>query len=283
MSMDLFVRLLGRRRAWRLGRRLYMTARGDGPNGIAINGEAALIRQCIRGLQRSSQPECFVAFDIGANLGHWSEVVLRESENAGTKFALELFEPVDAPFEQLTGEFAHLEDVRVHKCAVSDRNGTAPMQIVGEFAGTNSLSPSVDPAAISVDVPVETLSSILKRLEIGTVHLCKVDAEGHDLNILEGMRDALLAGAIEVVQFEYNWRWLMSGSTLQAVFAIAKDVGYRVGRVAPDHLEMYSEWSFEHDRFFENNYALVRPDVLSRLSFRETRWDSNNVLADLGD
>jgi FkbM family methyltransferase len=280
MSLDLVVRLLGRRRAWRLGRRLYMAARGEVPNDIATNGEAALIGQCIRAFRTSDSKESerFVAFDIGANLGLWSKVVLRESEAAGVTCAVEVFEPVAGAFDRLVSEFGQMENVRLHQCAVSDRNGTAQMQIVGEFAGTNSLSPSIDPSAISVEVPVETLSDIRSRLGIGTIHLCKIDAEGHDLAILEGMRDALRAGALEVVQFEYNWRWLMNGSTLQAVFALARDVGYRVGRVAPDHLEMYSEWSFEHDRFFENNYVLVRADVLPRLVSRETRWDDSNVL-----
>ncbi len=86
----------------------------------------------------------------------------------------------------------------------------------------------------------------------------------------------LATGSIEVVQFEYNWRWLLNKASLLDVFALVKDMPYRVGKLLDGSIEFYDEWHFELDRFFENNYVLVRKG--SRLDHQGvTVWfDSSN-------
>ena len=52
---------------WRLGRKLFTNARGDGQNNPRTNGEYWLLEQV---LTESSRPR--VLLDVGANIGEWT-------------------------------------------------------------------------------------------------------------------------------------------------------------------------------------------------------------------
>lgn len=282
MRMDLIVRLLGRERAWRLGRGLYMAARGENPNDITTNGEAALMRDCVAAFIGERETGAFIAFDIGANLGSWSEAMLAAAHAASVAAQIELFEPVPGAFTRLEAALGGDAAVRLHQLAVSNRSGSAEMQIVGEFAGTNSLVAQADPAASTLTVQTVTVPEIAARLGHDHIHLLKIDAEGHDLEILRGMVETLVRRAVWVVQFEYNARWLGNAGSLRGVFDLVRGLDYRVCRLTGDGLEVYHAWNAENDRYFENNYALVRADILPRLTHREMHWNDSNVLTHLG-
>lgn len=279
MKIDFFVRLLGRERAWRLGRKLYMAARGETANDIDTNGEADLLRECVRAFAERGEAGPFVAFDIGANLGLWTTRMLDAASTAEIACRVELFEPVPGAFARLAARFPEGGPARLHQIAVSNRTGTSTMQIVGEFAGTNSLGPSDDPAATSIAVETVALPEIKQRLGIGEIHLLKIDAEGHDIEILRGMAETLREREVQVVQFEYNWRWLNSRAALRDVFKLIAGLDYRLARLTSNGLDVYETWNAENDRYFENNYALVRTDILAGLKHRLCRWDVSNVLA----
>lgn len=272
------MRLLGRESAWRLGRGLYMVARGESVNDMETNGEAALMNSCAAAFRRKRRSAPFIAYDIGANLGRWSLTMLNAAHNANIECTIELFEPVPGAFSRLEAAFAGERVVRLHQLAVSNRTGVAEMQIVGEFAGTNSLVQGAATANEILSVRTETVPEIMRRLDHHSVQLLKIDAEGHDLEIMRGMKPVLSLGQVEVAQFEYNARWLSSAGSMRAVFDLADETSYRVCRLTRNGLEAYSCWNSEIDRFFEANYALVRRDILLDLDHREMRWSDSNVL-----
>ena len=273
--INLAVKLLGRRTAWRASRAFYMAARGETPNGIDVNGEADLIRACVAA---ADPARGFAAIDVGANLGAWSQVVLDESKARGTTARLDLFEPVPGALARLRARFADERRATIHAIAASDTVGEAQMNIVGDHAGTNSLSPSIDPAASAITVPTTTLDAFVGGER--HVDLIKIDAEGHDFAILRGLGEALARRQVGVVQFEYNWRWLTNGASLYAVFDWLP-AGYALGRVAPGGIELIERWVPELDRFFEGNFALVDEALLDTLPVRHTRWDESNALVPL--
>lgn len=276
MTADILIRLFGRERIWRLGRKLYMTARGEVANDIATNGEADLMRLCTRAFAARREAGVFVAFDIGANIGRWTQFLLTVAEDAGVEVRADLFEPVQGAFDQLQKAFGDNGRVHLHQTAISDRCGTADMFLVGEASGTNSLV-SVGGAVETRSVPVTDVTAVMDEMSLATVNLLKVDAEGHDCAIIRGMLDKLRSSAIEVIQFEYNWRWLATGTSLRTVFDLVGDFDYRVGRVENGRLELF-DWSAEIDRFFERNYVIVRNDLAGALGAVRMRWNESNLL-----
>lgn len=267
---QLLINLLGRRNAWRLGRRLYMAARGETRNAMEENGEAAVLTDLLR-IAPADRP--FVIWDVGANRGDWTDMALQRARSAGRDVSIEAFEPAPATFHHLAERYAGCSNVRTHKLALSDRNGTASFEIVGHLAGTNSLSLSRSSGAQVVEVETITGGDMWHRLGGEPVDFVKVDAEGHDLAVLRGLMPLIADGKVSVLQFEYNWRWLIDGGSLRQVFDFMARYDYRVAVVRPDRLEVYENWNIELDRFFEANFALVRREVLPKMKHTVTKWD----------
>jgi len=104
---------------------------------------------------------------------------------------------------------------------------------------------------------VTTLDDFLGQRQVRQIAFAKIDVEGSDALVLKGARRTLAAGQIELLQFEYNWRWLLNSMSLRAVFDMIDGMPYRVGKLAGRKLLLFERWHFEMDRFFESNYALV--------------------------
>src|SRR5881392_3283318 len=76
--------VIGRRNLVRLGRLISMEARLDSANDMAGNGER-LVQKC---LLRHAGERKVVAFDVGANIGEWTESLLRLAGSAPTEVHL---------------------------------------------------------------------------------------------------------------------------------------------------------------------------------------------------
>lgn len=275
MLTNLIVRALGRERAWRLGRSLYMSSRAEIGNDIAQNGEAALIRSAIALHRREAPGRPFVAFDIGANLGEWTAEVAREA--ASIDWRAELFEPVDGSFARLVERFAGNPNIHCNQQAISSHVGEATMLVVGETSGTNSLNHFPGAEGSSVVVPLTTIDAHLQKIGVDAIDLVKIDVEGHDIEVLRASAPLLADARIGIVQFEYNWRWLASKGSLLEVFDLIRDTSYVMTRIYPDGPKAFDAWNAELDRYFEANYALIRRDIASKLGIETLRWNGSNV------
>jgi FkbM family methyltransferase len=279
MIPDLIVRLLGRNLAWRLGRKVYMIARGDMDNDMSTNGEWALIDRVLAHHARQGVPASGLKFwDVGANLGNWTNHAVEGAARLGVALTVDAFEPAPQTFQEVSSRFASVPAVKVHQQALSDFCGTAQMDIVGATAGTNALATDGAARGDLIDVTISTGDAFAGDHGIAAVHLVKIDAEGHDLAVIRGMGDLLATGAVGVVQFEYNHRWLATGSSLYRLFNLVDGWPYAVARVTSRGLEVFSGWNQDIDRFFECNYALVHRSLLPALATATGRWDSSNVL-----
>lgn len=239
--------------AWRFGRKLYCWARGDLANDPTSNGEYWLLERLLQGVDSGG-----VLLDVGANRGDWSLRALEIAELAGKKVRLFSFEPCAATREILMARLPVSPHVEIFPFALSNTEGEADFFSSGAGAGTNSMSAVSGP--VTERVQLTTLDAFLDQQGIERVSLVKVDTEGFDLAVLEGAAKSLVSGRIEVVQFEYNWRWLINHASLRDVFMLIADKPYRLGKLAGGSIDFYDEWHFELDRYFENNYVLVRAD-----------------------
>ena len=64
---------------------------------------------------------------------------------------------------------------------------------------------------------------------------------------------------------------------LRDVFGLIADETYRLGKLSCKTIWFYDQWHFELDRFFENNYVLVRNDSNLRLRGSTVWFDESNV------
>lgn len=269
-------RLVGRNMAWRVGRALYMSARQELGNAIDSNGEVETISRVLAAHRKIAPGRPFLAFDVGANLGDWTQALLN-GVNGDADVRVEVFEPVPATFARLEQRFGSDRRVHLNRSAISGRVGEAEMTIVGETAGTNSLNPLHGVEGKRIIVPLTTLDAHLEGIGATEAALVKIDAEGHDIEILRSLPDMIRRRAFGVLQFEYNHRWLVARGSLSEVFELVEGSDYQIGRVTPGGPDLFEGWNPELDRYFEANYALVRTDFAQAAKLRKLRWSASNV------
>jgi len=254
---------------WRVGRKMYTYARGEGRNDPRTNGEYWLLDHV---LKASSGPQ--VLLDVGANQGDWTAQALGLIQ-ASKEVHVHAFEPSPATRSLLTARFVGNAAVTVQPYALSETVGDATFYSKENGAGTNSLSPS---SGSNVEaVKLITIDRFLQQSGIETVSMVKIDTEGFDLLVLRGADKSLHDGRITITQFEYNWRWLLNHACLRDVFDLISDKPYRLGRLSGGTIEFYDRWHFELDRFFESNYVLIRNDSNLRLLGSTVQFDGSNV------
>ncbi len=158
-------------------------------------------RQILRGRFTTSEPEFGIlpeliragdwAIDIGANIGHYTK---RLSELVGANGRIIAIEPVPSTFALLSANVQHFQyqNVTLINAAASDKVGLAGMSIPKfpsgllnnyEAAITNAPDSTVSVLTVSLDM----LSSI------HPIALIKIDAEGHEKLVLEGIRSLIRA------------------------------------------------------------------------------------------
>lgn len=269
-----------RRAVWRLGRKLYCAARGEGANRMDINGEAYVQRQV---LAAKAPGDTLTVFDVGANLGEWTQSLLDQTKPSGSAtLDIWAFEPTPESFERIRVRFADAVSVQCIPLALSNAPGRDRLVMASATGGTNTLSfdDSLARQAHAVsEVQKSTVAEFCKQNEIEDIHLLKCDTEGHDLRVIEGAKPLLAAERIDVFQFEYNHRWIYERAFLKDVFDIVADLPYTVAAMRSSRIELLRAWHPELDRFFEANYLLVHERALGWFDVLDGRFDVSNTYA----
>lgn len=247
-------RVLGRGRVVRAARFALNRGRLDVPNSMHNNGETAL-QSWVLGRCAAGTP--VQVFDVGANRGDWTGALLTAAEQCGrTHVTVHAFEPSMHTYSLLRAALTG-QPVKVHQCAVSDHVGEAVLTVIAPAAGTNSLNPDVAASrdAATEVVPTTTLDAFAAERDIVRIHLLKIDTEGHDLNVLRGAGGLLTEQRVDVVQFEYNHRWIYARAFLRDAFELLGAAGYHLGKLTPQGVEFYPGWDPDLETFVEGNYV----------------------------
>ncbi len=245
-------RVLGRARLAKLARLVTNEVRLDVANDLRTNGEAAVQRVALK----EASP---VVLDVGAHFGEWSSSLL--SMSTGT-LVLHVFEPSTHSATRARQALGGRGEV--HQVAMSNEPGSGLLLVVHEGAGSNSVVPFVDegkgPATASEEISLDTVDNFCSEHQLRRVTLLKTDAEGHDLAVLRGASEMLGSQCIDLIQFEYNHRWIDARVFLLDAFLLLQSYGYRVGKVTPRGVETYARWHPELEKFVEGNYLAYLPE-----------------------
>ena len=158
-------------------------------------------------------------WDIGANLGLYTRIFAERTGNTGRVFA---FEPVPWTFEQLCSETRDYPWVRNEQIAMSDFDGVSRM-FVGEAdtVGRLETSDGENTTGVSVEVSVMRGDSYWKKSSV-TPNLLKVDVEGFEEEVLNGMESLLAAPELRAIFLEVHFEILESRGRKDAPMRIEK-------------------------------------------------------------
>jgi FkbM family methyltransferase len=165
--------------------------------------------------------------DIGANKGFYSTGLL---EQLGDKVkSLHCFEPVPHNFDYCTQKFENNPIVTLHLNACSNEKKDLPFyQIISDDFGFEGLSSLHNRAIFNEFNKQEIIVSCVVLndiLEIDTEDeiFAKIDVEGHELEVLEGMSKFFKSEQIKAVQFEYGHCILEQNKNLRDIVNLLKE------------------------------------------------------------
>lgn len=257
--------LMGQKQFYRAARLLMYEAMFDVLNDPETNGEKTLQKIV---LEHTAKP---MVFDIGANVGDWTGMLL---DQVKAPIEAHAFEPVPGTFEILRKNLARFANqpfkVELVEAACSDQPGTSKMSISAAGAGTNALNSSGE----GVDVVLTTVDAYCASHGISHIDLLKIDAEGYDLLVLRGALHLLGDRQVEVLQFEYNHRWMATRTLLKDAFELLQPLGYDLGKLCGDGIQFYTNWSTAMESYREGNYVACLPVWKTRFHVIPDHWTS---------
>jgi FkbM family methyltransferase len=240
----------------RVGRVLFLASR-TGLGGPDVNGEDVLVRRLL-GSHDPSEP--FVFFDVGANVGDRTAFVL---SCAVGEVRVHAFEPTPATLDHLTTRFAADSPVRVVGAALSDASGSAALRDYGALSGVNSLVVEKfhsGPTEVH-SVRVIAGDEYCQEHGIDQIDFLKIDVEGFEWNVIQGLIRMFTEKRIRAVQFEYGFIHATTGHLMRDFYRLFESLGYQVGPVRPSGPE-FRGLHVEDNNFDSGpNFVAALPEV----------------------
>ncbi len=169
-----------------------------------ISGERYLIRTW---LPKAISGPKLVFFDVGANIGHYSQMLLDEFPTA----FIHAYEPHPRTFMRLVENAFPVHRVKCHNVALGESPGSLSLYDRADHDGSqhaslhkNTITEIYGQEVVEIKVPIETLDEVAKREGIGYIDFLKIDTEGHELAVLLGAARLLRENKIGHIQFEFN-------------------------------------------------------------------------------
>jgi FkbM family methyltransferase len=219
-----------------------------GINDLTVNGELAL-------LQRTSFLDFRVLFDVGANVGKWSEAALTAHPHA----TIHAFEIVPSTFRTLSANLVpQAGRVVANDFGLADTDGEV-MVHVGPDPIISSIYDFGKPQAGTKRVPcrVRRGDHYASEQGISQIDFVKIDAEGADFLVVRGLEVLLATQSIRLLQFEYNYGAIVSHFLLYDFYKLLTAYGYELGRLTP-HGVVFRDYEFAYEDFNGPNYVACR-------------------------
>jgi FkbM family methyltransferase len=225
---------------------------GEGNADPETNGEFEVLNGALPGRR--------LAIDVGAHRGVFIERALRINPT----LQIHAFEPDPRSYAELRAK-PYPASVTIQNLALGDCAEERELWMFGDFSEISSfhwrpLTPGlpVEKPTGAVPVKVVTLDSYCSAHGIEHIDFLKIDAEGHDLKVVQGARELLTRGAIDAVQFEFGAANIFSGDLLKDFFAFFESVSCALYKIHPKWVALHERYDARLETFTYQNWIAVR-------------------------
>jgi FkbM family methyltransferase len=237
--------------------RQYLKWFGNASYKPARNGERWLL-ETLRG-----EPIRTV-IDVGANVGTWS-LMAADLLPQATIYALEIVPDTAATLRARTAQH---DRIRCFNLGLAAHTGTLSLRYQAG-ASTHATFTDYPHSWIGerIDCPVMRGDDFLAREGIGEVDFLKLDVEGAEHLVIQGMEEHLREQRVRFVQFEYGRVNVLTRFLLRDFYQLLATYGYVVGKIYPDYVD-FREYDLSDEDFLGPNYLACRAgdEALGRLA-----------------
>ncbi len=253
-----------------LGLHIFKRIENIGNANFSTNGEEVFIHNLFRSFNTlNSDNDQITIFDIGANVGNYTNMLLKRNKQYAKNLTIYCFEPTKAAYEELKRKHGNKSNIYIEKTAISNQNGETEIFYDEEKSGFASLYKR-NLGAFSIYLNkserVETirLDSFIKEKQTEHIHFLKIDIEGHELKAFEGMGDYLHYEFIDFIQFEYGGANLDSHTSLMEFYDLFTRRKFTIAKIMPSGL-LIRDYEYFMDNFIYANFVAISNKVLNRI------------------
>ncbi len=211
-----------------------------------------------------------VIFDVGANVGKWTEEVFNYCSNV----KLHLFEPDLQIYKILEPKITELQckNITTNCIGLAEDNVIKKFYSYQRYNELNTFKRRVSVEKrgkygypIETKVLTTTIDDYCYLKSIRRINFLKVDTEGSELDVLLGSKQSLKRGKIDYIQFEYGGTYKDAQITLKQVFDYLQKYRYSIFKVLQDRLEYKPEFVTGDENYEYSNYLAVNERFLDNV------------------
>lgn len=135
-----------------------------------------------------------VVFDLGGYEGKWTQKIYDKY-----RCNVFVFEPHELFFRTIVSRFEDVPEIEVFNFGLSKKNQTLPFVVSGA-----SSSAFIDNKGVETTIKLINISTFLQEKKINKIDLMKINIEGGEYELLEGILESNLASKIINIQVQFH-------------------------------------------------------------------------------
>jgi FkbM family methyltransferase len=206
-------------------------------------------------------------FDVGANIGDWSNTAVRYFPNA----EIHAFEIAEPTFQELRNNI-HSEKIIINDFGLAQEEKSIEIKFFPDAPVLTTAYdfPHEDLQCTIIKGTTKRGSDYCKKHKISSIDFLKVDVEGEEHNVLKGFEEMLNSKSIRVIQFEYGQINIINKFLLRDFYLFFDSYGYSIGKIYPQYVDFY-KYDFSKEDFIGPNFIAIlneEKEIKEKLSQR---------------
>tara|TARA_B100001057_G_scaffold4691_1_gene4205 strand:+ start:439 stop:1281 length:843 start_codon:yes stop_codon:yes gene_type:complete len=212
--------------------------------------------------------DLFFCLDIGANVGKYTELLLKETESK-----IVSFEPLEKAFQELKMiESQNPSRLKVFNNAIGEKKEILELNYSNDMSEKASFTEHLDKLSFyefhknkKIKKNILSLDSFVKEnldiFNVKEIDLIKIDTEGFELEVLKGAQETIKKMSPKYVQLEFNWHQLFKNHNMYSFSKYLKE--YQLFQILPfgNDLIKVDPNRPETNIYHLSNFVYIRKDM----------------------
>lgn len=207
-------------------------------------------------LKRPSEGRPRVIFDVGANIGLFTERAI----GLDPSVFVHCFEPDPNCLSLLSAKVAQNGRIILNDFALGEKEEERTFYLQDRPVLNSLHKPDAVSGRPAVLVRVRRLDEYCTKRAIRHIDFLKIDTEGHDLFVLKGASALLEHAAIDFIQFEIARESIDARIFLKDFVTLCAPYHYEIFRIRPQSL-LRLEYTPAEESFTYMNFLAVSPNI----------------------
>ena len=215
--------------------------------------------------------DLFFCIDIGANIGKYTELLLKE-----TAAKIIAFEPLpDAYLDLKKIELSNLNRLKVFNQAIGEKNEFLELNYASRKSEKASFSDHLEKISFydfhnnkKIKMKILTLDTFIEEnlddFNQQEIDLIKIDTEGFELEVIKGAIKTIKKMSPKYIQLEFNWHQLFKKQNMWSFSEFLKN--YELFQILPygNDLVKVNVTRPETNIYHLSNFVYIRKDISSK-------------------